>query len=140
MKKLDDLLQNYVDEPVPALAPPRRKTLARADRDRLLRDLGRLQKGNQTMLWIVILMLIILFLVSIGIVLANLNEPATVKAASAALGISAAACVRWLLSIWREKSNSEIFLRLALSLEGDALKEVISILAEKSRPVQSQHE
>lgn len=129
MSKLKQILLNYTDSDAAPLGGSGARRLTKEERDRLHADLVRVQHANERFVWLVAGMLFVLFVVLLIIITTNLDKPDIIKSISAAFGISAAGIIRWLVGIWREKTNTETLLQLAVDLEGDALKTVITILA-----------
>jgi hypothetical protein len=101
------------------------------DRDKLKRDLSAINKGNNRYFLICVVMVAILFLVSVGVVLTNLNKPEIIRVAMGAFGISSAGLITMMIKLWREKSNVELLMILAINMDYDTLKTVVAVLAKR---------
>jgi hypothetical protein len=101
------------------------------DRDKLGRDLSVVNKGNNRYFFICVSMVLTLFAVSVGVVLTNLNKPDIIKVVMAAFGISSAGLITMMIKLWREKSNTELMILLAINMDSDTLKTIIAILAKR---------
>ena len=101
------------------------------DREKLKRDLSAISKGNNRYFLICVVMVVILFLVSVGVVLTNLNKPDIIKIVLGAFGISSAGLITMMIKLWREKSNTELLILLAINMDSDTLKSIIAILAKR---------
>jgi hypothetical protein len=134
MKRYAQILLKYQE--TPGLLGAKRVTgapvLSDAARANLIAELKALNRRNDRLVWVIVVLLVFLFLVSIWVVVAHLDQPKTAAAAGAGLGVSAAGCIVWLLQVWREKTAIEPLLLLAASLGGEALSTVISVLAKRA--------
>jgi hypothetical protein len=101
------------------------------DREKLKRDLTALNKNNSRYFIICVVMVLILFLVSIGVVLMNLGKPDVIKIVMAAFGISSAGLITMMIKLWREKSNVELLILLAINMDSDTLKTVVAVLVKR---------
>ncbi|MBZ0090205.1 MAG: hypothetical protein K8H90_07490 [Thermoanaerobaculia bacterium] len=134
---LESILQRYADREVAPLGGSRRRSLSDTERSALRKDLERIEHYNSRLVWIAVGLLVVLFGAWLVVVLVPGWSAGGVQAASAAFGLSAAGCIRWLLGIWREKTRTALLVRMAVDLEGDSLAAVISILSTRGRPVPS---
>jgi hypothetical protein len=101
------------------------------DKDRLKRDLAAVNKDNNRYFLICVAMVLILFLVSVGVVLTNLAKPDIIKVVMAAFGISSAGLITMMIKLWREKSNIELLILLAINMDPETLKTVITIMVKR---------
>jgi hypothetical protein len=101
------------------------------NKDKLQRDLKAVNKDNSRYFLICVIMVLILFLVSVGIVLTNLNKPDVIKLVLGAFGVSSAGLITMMIKLWREKSTVELLILLAISMDTDTLKTVIGVLAKR---------
>jgi hypothetical protein len=141
MAGLGDVLEQYVDCPsVPpgtlgydeaqsdTVGRTRKKGL---DKEKLKSDLEAIKRDNTRYFLVCVVMVGSLFLASIAIVLANLNNPGWVKVAMGGFGASAAGLITVMTNLWRTKSSTEVLLLLIPGMDADALKTIILILAKK---------
>jgi len=101
------------------------------DRDKLKRDLAAVNKDNNRYFLVCVMMVVFLFLVSIGVVLTNLNKPDIIKVVMAAFGISSAGLITMMIKLWREKSNGELLILLAINMDSDTLKTIVTVLLKR---------
>lgn len=101
------------------------------DRDKLRRDLKAVNKQNSRYFVVCVVMILVIFSVSIGVVLTNLNRPDIIKADMAAIGISFACLITMMIKLWRDKSNIELLIILATYMEADTLKTIVDVLIKK---------
>ena len=128
--KFEQILTKYTDsEPAPlgAETPPR--ILNAEERHQLRKDLETALKRNRSGFVIAVSLIVALFLLNGAIVVTHLDAPTTIQAANAALGVSAAGLITWMVRLWSEKSRLEILAVFALNMEGDALKTLLNVLA-----------
>jgi len=129
MKRLKDVILANTDFDFDAFGEAKGRSISDKDRDKLLTDLSDVNKGNTWLVKIAVAMLVLLFLIQVTLILINPKETLLLQGLTGILGLSAAGCIRWLLGIWREKTNTETLVRLSTDLKGDALKTVIMVLA-----------
>jgi hypothetical protein len=101
------------------------------DRDKLKRDLSAVNKDNSRYFFVCVAMVVLLFLVSIGIILTNLSKPDIIKVAMAAFGISSAGLITMMIKLWREKSNVELLILLAINMDAETLKTIVAVLIKR---------
>lgn len=138
--KLRDVVRQYAgslsapsvtggsDETIVHVAPEQPPAI---DREALRRDLARVVKSNQSGFVVCVAMLIILFLATLSLVIFNFDKPGLVKAAVSALGVSSAGVVTMMIKLWRNKSNTEMLMILAISMDAQTMRTVIEILAKR---------
>jgi hypothetical protein len=134
---LAEALDKHADVELAPLGAEGRRRLSDAERSALRQDLDRIERANSRIVWVAVALLVVLFFAWLAIVLGKTVDAGKVQVASAAFGLSAAGCIRWLLKLWREKTSSALLLRLAVDLEGDALAAVINLLAAGQRRVRA---
>jgi len=131
--KLEEIAKKYSDpdhaplgvgQPSRILSPEERQHL----RDDLQIAIGR----NRSGFIVIVSLIVILFLLNTAIVVTHLEEPATIQAATAALGVSAAGLITWMVRLWSEKSRLEILAVFAVNLEGESLTTLLNVLASSS--------
>jgi hypothetical protein len=103
----------------------------RINPEKLQRDLAAVSKTNTTYFIICVIMVVVLFIVSIGVVLTNLNNPDIIKVVLAAFGVSCAGLITMMIKLWREKSNIELLIILAINMDLDTLKTVVAVLVRR---------
>jgi hypothetical protein len=134
VKSLDHVITNYYAS-MQALGEPDEGQLnpteLQAKNERLIADLREISDINGKIAWIIVLGLVVLFFACIWLVLFKGDLPYA-KAAQGLLGISAAGSLWRLHSLWSEKSATELLLRLAVDMKGDALKQIIDVLAKRA--------
>jgi hypothetical protein len=101
------------------------------DRVALRADLLAVRRSNNTWFAIGVVLLVILFLATLGIVIAYINRPTVVTSALSALGISSAGLVTLMFRMWGTKSRTEYMLILASNMDAATLKSIIDLLASK---------
>jgi D-alanyl-lipoteichoic acid acyltransferase DltB (MBOAT superfamily) len=101
------------------------------DRDKLKRDLSAVNKDNGRYFFVCVAMVVLLFLVSIGVILTNLNKPDIIKVVMAAFGISSAGLITMMIKLWREKSNVELLILLAINMDAETLKTIVAVLIKR---------
>jgi hypothetical protein len=101
------------------------------DRDKLKHDLSAVNKANNRYFLVCVAMVVLLFLVSVGVILTNLNRPEIIKVVMSAFGISSAGLITVMIKLWREKSNIELLLLLAINMDTDTLKTVVTMLVNR---------
>jgi hypothetical protein len=100
--------------------------------EKLKRDLTSVKKDNTKFFVLCVIMVFLLFLVSVGVVLTNLSKPDVVKLVMATFGVSCAGLITMMIRLWREKSNTELVLALAINMNDmDTLKTVLAVLIRK---------
>ena len=100
-------------------------------RDEALReDLKLIIKSDTKYFDLCVLMVLLLFIGSVVLVLVNLNSPARITAIFGVTGLSFAALIKQMVSLWREKAHSEAAYALAAKLPAEDLKGVIAILLQ----------
>ena len=103
-----------------------------AKRERkLIADLQGISERNGKLAWALVAALMVLIATNLWLVLFR-GDLSSAKSAIGLLGVSAAGCVKWLHALWAEKSATELLLRLAVDMKGEALREVIKVLAKRS--------
>ncbi len=133
---LMSVVRGYADpDRTPQGGDEARREISEETRKSLIKDLNALHKRNGWLVRFVVGLLVTLFLAALALVFASLDKPVMMQAGAAALGLSAAGCIRWLLGVWREKANTELLVRLAVDLEGEALAAAINVLASTNRLV-----
>ena len=100
-------------------------------RKKLIADLEKILKKSDRLVWIIVAALLVLLLVSLWLVLFDGNL-SSAKVAIGLLGISAGGSIKWLHTIWSQRSATEVLVRLATEVEGDALRKVIDVLGKKA--------
>ncbi len=75
-------------------------------------------------------MVVVLFIVSVGLVITNLQNAAVVKVVLSGFGVSAAGLITLMAKLWRVKNNTELLLILAINTDGETIKTVVNILAK----------
>jgi hypothetical protein len=119
-----DALGGDESEKISVTAPP-------LDVEKLRRDLSAVSKNNTKYFVVCVIMVLVLFIVSIVVVLTNLSNPDIIKVVMAAFGISCAGLITMMIRLWREKSNTELLIILAINMDLDTLKAVVAVLAKK---------
>jgi len=99
--------------------------------EKLKQDLSAVTKNNTKYFILCVIMVLVLFVVSITVVLTNLGKPDIIKVVMAAFGISCAGLITMMIKLWREKSNTELLIILAINMDLDTLKAVVAVLAKK---------
>jgi hypothetical protein len=99
--------------------------------EKLKRDLSAVSKNNTKYFIICVIMVLVLFVISIIVVLTNLNKPDIIKVVMAAFGISCAGLITMMIKLWREKSNIELLIILAINMDLDTLKTVVAVLVRR---------
>jgi hypothetical protein len=128
MNKLTRVVYNYANPLQPLGAA---KADSDAQREKLIADLQAISDQNGKLAWVIVGALIILFLAGLWLVLFR-NDLSYARVAIGLLGVSAAGSVWRLKSLWSEKSATELLLRLAVDMKGDALKQVVKVLAQRA--------
>lgn len=149
MKSLNDVIQRYADseyESQTDLAPDfsmgagdededkplkKRRKSRSVDREGLRADLGKVKNDNNRYFLISVAMIILLFVASLIVVLTNLDRPNIVTAVMTAFGASTSGLIWIMIKLWREKSNTEFLLALAINMDSDTLTKIIDILAKR---------
>lgn len=108
-----------------------RQDIPTLDRERLKLDLSAANKDNSRYFLVCTVMVVLLFLVSIGVVLTNLSNPNIIKIVMVAFGISSAGLITMMIKLWREKSNVELLILLAINMDSDTLKTVVNVLVKR---------
>lgn len=101
------------------------------DREAFRNDLAALKRDNDRYFKICVMMIVLLFVVSVGVVLGNLSRPDWIKIALTGFGVSSAGLITVMINLWRTKSNTEVLLILVPNVDSDTLKTVIGILAKR---------
>lgn len=133
--KLKRIIAKYADsDQVPLGGDTPSRILSAEERHHLRQDLHDAIARNRGGFVIAVSLIVSLFLLNGSIVVTHLNEPKTLQAATAALGVSAAGLITWMVRLWSEKSRLEILAVFALSMEGEALKTLLNVLASSIAP------
>ena len=98
--------------------------------EELSRDLMKISSNDRIYFLVCVSMAAILFLGSFFLVLFNLNHPATVKATFAICGVSFTGLLKQMISLWKEKTHSDMALVLARNLPTNELRAFIQILLQ----------
>lgn len=134
MKSLETLIKTYTQFDVSLGADEDdgdNKNVQSIDKKNLRKDLEVVKSANKQYFLICVIMIIVLFIASLILVLINLAKPNIVTAIMTAFGISTAGLILLMIKLWREKSNTELLLALALNMDGETLKRIIEILAAR---------
>ncbi len=100
------------------------------DRKALRKDLYRVKQDNNRYFVVCAAMVVVLFIVSVGLVITNLQNAAVVKVVLSGFGVSAAGLITLMAKLWRVKNNTELLLILAINTDGETIKTVVNILAK----------
>ena len=95
-------------------------------------DLEKVKTDNKLYFLICVAMVVVLFITSLMLVLFNLEKPNIVTLVMTVSGASIGGLIFFMVKLWREKSNTEVVLALAINMKDDAtLRRVIEILAAR---------
>jgi hypothetical protein len=100
------------------------------DRKALRKDLGRVKQDNNRYFVVCVAMVVVLFIVSVGLVITNLQNAGVVKVVLSGFGVSAAGLITLMTKLWRVKNNTELLLILAVNTDSGTIKTVVNILAK----------
>jgi len=141
MASLRDVLQKYA---APSKAPSARagadetnpsevvsEQIIKIDRGAFQRDLEAVKRGNRAYFIVCVVMIVLLFMVSLIVVLSNLDKPDWIKVAMTVFGVSSAGLITVMINLWRTKSNTEFLLILAPNVDAETLRIIIEILARR---------
>jgi hypothetical protein len=146
MKTLNEVIQKYADTGANALLPDlslgskgkkSEKPLKNSDdvklvdREGLRADLEIVKRDNQRYFWICVFMIIVLYAVSLIVVLTNLERPDLIKIIMGIFGISTSGLIWMMIKLWREKSNTEYLLALAINMDIKTLTKIVNLLATR---------
>jgi hypothetical protein len=129
MKKFNDAIVRFVN-PVQPLGA---KATGDGREEKLIRDLEFICSRNRKLAWILVVVLLIMFGCCVGVVL--FKDLKTAKGMLGLFGMSAAGCISWLYRIWSEMTATEQLLRLAVDMKGQALTQIVNVLAKKALKV-----
>ena len=101
------------------------------DRAALRADLEAVRRSNNTWFAVGVVLLVILFLATLGIVIVYIDRPTLVKSAVSVLGASSAGLVTLMFRMWGSKSRTEYLLILASNMDAATLKSIMDLLASK---------
>ncbi|HEV7572305.1 MAG TPA: hypothetical protein VGQ21_12480 [Thermoanaerobaculia bacterium] len=76
-------------------------------------------------------MVLLLFVVSVVVTVMHIDQPGTIKTVLSAFGISSAGLILMMFRFWRTKSSTEMLVILAVNMDAEAMRTVITILAKK---------
>lgn len=108
------------------------RTLSDEERQRLREDVQHAIASNRGGYITAVSLIVVLFLLNALVVLTQLGEPIFVQGMTAAVGVSAAGLITWMMRLWSDKSRLEMLAVFAVNLEGEALKTLLNVLASKS--------
>lgn len=100
------------------------------DRKALRRDLSRVKRENNRYFVVCAAMVVVLFIISVSLVITNLQNAAVVKIVLSGFGVSAAGLITVMTKLWRVKNNTELLLILAINTDSETIKAVVNILAK----------
>ena len=120
------------DETTPE-GPNQRKPVTRRaiDKENLRKDLEGVKKDNRLYFLVCVIMIALLFVVSVGVILANLHRPDVIKVMLGAFGISTSGLIAAMIRLWRVKTNTEFLMLLALNMDAETVTTVINILSRR---------
>lgn len=127
---LKQIITKYTDpEHAPLGEDALPRVLTAEERQHLRDDLLIAIARNRNGFVIIVSLIVTLFLLNGGVVVTHLDSPTIIQAATAALGVSAAGLITWMVRLWSEKSRLEILAVFAVNMEGEALKTLLNVLA-----------
>ena len=135
MASLKETLLKYAETSAPFASEERIETEERPkstfDKDAFLREIKDIRKKNEIYFYICIAMAVCLFVVSIVVVVNNLDESAIVKVAMGGFGITSAGLLTWTFKALRTKNVIEVLISMAPQVNDDLLKLIIETLARR---------
>jgi len=99
--------------------------------DEIKSELKQIRKNNRSYFWIGVAMLIVLFILTVIIIITNLDNSETLTSVFTAFGCTTFGLISFMIYCWRQKCLTETLITLALYLQGDTLQTVIDILASQ---------
>jgi hypothetical protein len=126
MRSLRTALQPFRDTDTAPLGATKPRPLNREKLQQALAEVGRV---NTRFFLVCVLMIVLLFAATVGVVLTSLDRPGVVQVALAAFGVSAAGLIRWMIALWREKNRTEVVLLLAVNMDDETLKTIVNLMA-----------
>jgi hypothetical protein len=141
MKDLKNVLSRYTapaSAPSAPLGADETTETARAsalpvsiDREALRKDLAAVRDDNKRWFALCGTMVLLLFVVSVVVTVMHIDQPGTIKTVLSAFGISSAGLILMMFRFWRTKSSTEMLVILAVNMDAEAMRTVITILAKK---------
>jgi hypothetical protein len=128
MKKLRAVLSPYVDSV--QLGDPERDPI---DVERLREQLQRVSRESANYFGVCVVMVMVIFLATLGAALRYAGQANLVTLAFAVLGATMIGMLRVMVGLWREKVATDVLLALAGSLEGDHLRSILAVFLKRLR-------
>jgi len=137
MKRLQTILAKYAEGPEATLGdkgPLKREgkpPLTTPELDQLRSEMKTVVERNKIFFVITFSLVVVIFIGLCIFIVSSLNNPARIKEAMAAAGISIFGPISWMLKLWKEKVATDLILALVSNLRAEDIRLVLGILLRK---------
>ncbi|HVU57915.1 MAG TPA: hypothetical protein VHD83_22795 [Puia sp.] len=126
MSQLKDLLLEYHNVSK-HLGPGATQT----DVEKLQAKMEAISKKNAIVFWILVVMVLILFLLSLIMVWINFSDPDKIKIIFAVTGVSLTGLIVYINKFWKEKNYIDLVLIMITTLDQDKINAILNALILK---------
>ena len=100
-------------------------------KDQLREDLNNISKRNGTIFWVILIIIILLFALSLLFIAMNQDEPDKIKLIFGITGISVMGLIYYMVKIWKEKNYIDMTLILVRTLKEETVFSILNALHQK---------
>lgn len=129
MSKLNKLINSYAD--TARILGDTETRLSDKKIDDLKHELSKISSKNKVYFVICVSMVILMFILSLVLVIMNMNDPSKIQIIFSVTGVSIMGLVIYMHRLWKEKVNSDLLITLVGTLESDVINSVLSALINK---------
>jgi hypothetical protein len=126
MSAVSRILKQYLAPPALAGGPP-----PAFDRRALLHELARMRRSREAAFWMCAAALGVVFILAVAFLVAHSGEPDTIKAASAATGITIGGTVAGMTKLWQDRVKADLVTAISAGMSEEGLKEALLQLVGK---------
>lgn len=101
------------------------------EKDQLREDLNNISKRNGTIFWVILIIIILLFALSLLFIAMNQDEPDKIKLIFGITGISVMGLIYYMVKIWKEKNYIDMTLILVRTLKEETVFSILNALHQK---------
>ena len=131
MKNFNSIVSKYADT---------KRILGKSDTglsaiqiDNLMKDLRSISSNNSIFYWICVGMVVIVFLLSLFLIIYNLDKPDNIRIIFSITGVSVMGLIVYMNKLWKEKVNTDILLVLIGTLKKEMINTILVALIKKQR-------
>ncbi|HKV91282.1 MAG TPA: hypothetical protein VJW20_01905 [Candidatus Angelobacter sp.] len=137
MKRLLKILAKYAEAPEAKLGdkgpfkPEGTPPLAAREADQLRSEMRAILERNKIFFVIAFSLVVAVFIGLCIFIVSSLGDPAGIKKAMTAAGITIFGPIGWMLKLWKEKVATDLTLALVSNLKSEDIRPVLGILLRK---------